>query len=382
VSPLLVLGLFEFVRGALVITLLPMYGQFLAHFDLSVIGTAISLQYLFDNLFRIPSGWLADRFGGKWLIFIGIIISLCGLGLLYLSRNETFFFMGAALFGLGIAPVWPTVVSGIAATMPSQQMGEALSKVFIAWLVGSGLGPILINYIIGRSYKLAFEVLLGVLLIALLILITGQIPRSISPKTSSTAIFLKELGKELLLLKIIYPGMFMQTVSIGILMPVIAVYARTVLGFNATQFAYLLIGIGFVTISLLVPAGKIVDRWGIKGPLIVGFLLAALGMFLLPLQKVVIHALFVGAIIGIGYALIFPSWNSLMARVISAEKQATMWAVFMCIEGLGTATGSYVGGQMWVHFGYQAPFQISALVLAGMGIFYAAGKIDRFLKAS
>jgi len=107
-----------------------------------------------------------------------------------------------------------------------------------------------------------FEFVRGALVIALLIVITGQIPRNISPKTSSTAIFLKELGKELLSLKIIYPGMFMQTVSIGILMPVIAVYARTVLGFNAPQFAYLLIGIGFVTISLLVPAGKLVDRWG------------------------------------------------------------------------------------------------------------------------
>jgi len=71
-----------------------------------------------------------------------------------------------------------------------------------------------------------------------------------------------------------------------------------------------------------------------------------------------------------------------MARVISPEKQGTMWAVFMCIEGAGTATGSYAGGQMWVHFGYQAPFQISALVLAMMGIFYAAGNVDKLLKAS
>ena len=379
-TPLLVLGLIEFVRGALVISLLPLFGQFFAGYDLSVIGTAISIHYVMDNLFRIPSGWLADRYGGKWLISIGIIFSCAGIYLLYTHWNVAFFIFGAGLFGLGIAPVWPTVVSGIAATMPLNQTGEALSKVFVAWLIGSGLGPVLINYAIGRSYGLAFAVLLGVLLMALLVLVVGRLPRGIPQKSLSTSMYLKELWKELLSLKIIYPGMFVQTLSIGILVPVIAVYVHTVLGFNAAQFAYLLIGGGFLTVILLVPAGKLVDRLGIKGPLIAGFLLAAVGMALLPMQKGVSHALFVGAFIGIAYAFIFPSWNALMARVISPEKRGTMWAVFMCIEGLGTATGSYVGGKIWVQFGYHAPFLVSASVLAAMAIFYAAGNIDKLLK--
>lgn len=379
-APLFVLGLLEFARGALVISLIALYGQFVAGFNLSIIGTAISLLYLLDNLFRLPAGWLTDRWGGKWLISVGIVISAFGILLIYMHWNASFFILGAGLFGLGVAPVWPAVISGIAARMPLHHIGEALSKVFIAWLVGAGAGMVVINYLIGYSYVIAFAILWLVLAIAMLLTVIGNLPRIVPEKISSTSAFLKELSKELISLRILYPGMFVQTMSIGLMTPVIAIYARTVFGFSAEQFAYFIIGGGAFTVILLVPAGKLADRLGVKGPLIGGFSLASIGLLLLPMQKVVTHALLVGALIGIAYSLILPAWNGLMARAVSQEKMGTMWAVFMTIEGIGTAVGAYVGGKVGDNFGPQAPFFVSALVLAMMVVFYASGNIDKFIK--
>ncbi|HWQ74692.1 MAG TPA: MFS transporter [Syntrophomonas sp.] len=379
-SPLLILGLFEFARNALVLVFLPLYGQYTAHFDLNVIGTAISLQYVSDNLFRLPSGWLADHLGGKRLIGAGIIISLTGLSVIFMIHSEVSLMLGSILFGLGIAPVWPTVVSGIAVSNPSNQIGEALSKVYIAWLTGAGLGPIILYYIMGRSGQMAFETLLGVLLFTMLVLLVVKMPRRRQSETQSGLNYLKELTAELWSVKIIFPGMFLQTTAIGILMPIIAIFAQSVIGLNSAQLAYYLIGIGTVLIGLLIPAGKLADRFGCKPVLIVGLIMAAAGMLFLPARRTVSHALMAGMIIGIGYAFIFPAWNSLMARVITPQKQGMMWAVFMCIEGLGTAAGSFIGGHMWTHCGYQVPFQISALVLAIMAIFYVTGNVDRLLK--
>jgi MFS family permease len=380
-SPLFVLGLFEFARIGLVVAMLPIYGQHIVHLDLHVIGTAISLQYIFDNIFRLPSGWIADHVGGKWLIGAGIIISLSGLGLIYIARTKVLFILGAILFGLGIAPVWPTVVSGIAASKPADHVGEALSKVFIAWLVGSGLGMMLLYYVMEKSYKLAFAVLAIVLLINLLVLIAGKMPRRRHPETQAGVAYLKGLFNDLWSVKIIFPGMFLQTVAFGILMPGIAVYARSVVNLNSFQFAGFLFAIGTVCIGLLVPAGKLADRLGYKGVLIAGLLIAAAGMVLLPANKTVAYTLVFGIVMGMGYAFIFPSWNSLMARVITPQKQGMMWAVFMCIEGLGTAAGSYAGGYLW-GCGYQVAFRISALVLAAMGMFYAAGKTDHLIRST
>ena len=92
------------------------------------------------------------------------------------------------------------------------------------------------------------------------------------------------------------------------------------------------------------------------------------------------YALLVGAMIGIAYSLILPAWNGLMARAVSPEKMGTMWAVFMTIEGMGTAAGAYIGGKVGDNFGQQAPFLVSAFVLATMVIFYVSGNIDKFIK--
>lgn len=377
ITPLLVLALIEFVRGALIFSLLPLYGQFVAGYSLGVIGTAISLHYLMDNGFRIPAGWLSDRFGGKWLMAGGMIVSGIGLYLLYERWNMTWFMVGAALFGLGTSPVWPTVITGVAAKMPLQHLGEALSKVFIAWLVGAGLGPVGINFIIARSYGLSFVLLGGVLALALFLTVVGVFPRVSEKRSLAPKRYLRELWQEISSLWMLYPGMFVQTMSVGILMPILAIYARTVFGFSTEQFSYLLIGGGGFTVLLLVPAGKLADRLGVKGPLVGGFLVAALALIFLPLQNSVPRALVVGAFLGVAYSFILPAWNGLQARVVSPEKRGTMWAIFMTIEGIGTATGAFVGGKVWDSFGPRAPFFTSAAVLLTMAGFYAYENLER-----
>ena len=174
--------------------------------------------------------------------------------------------------------------------------------------------------------------------------------------------------------------MFVQTMAVGVLMPVITIYAKKVFGISTEQFSYLLIGGGVFTVLLLIPSGKISDRIGVKGPLVVGFLLAAVCLILLPLQVKVIYTLGIGAFLGISYSLILPAWNGLQARAVSPEKRGTMWAIFMTIEGIGTAIGAFVGGMVWDVFGPKAPFFTSALVLSVMAAFYTFINFEKLVK--
>lgn len=366
----LIMGMMEFVRGALVLSLLPIYGQNSSGFSLGVIGTAISLHYLADNLFRIPAGWVNDRLGGKWLLLSGTVLSACGLVLIYFASAAAPLWLGAVLFGLGISPLWPVVISVVSAKMPLEQISEALSKVFIAWLVGSGAGPVLINFILGKSYTLSFLALTILLISAVLLILTMPFNSQERSKSKPLKLFFLELLRESSDFKALYPGMFVQTMSIGILIPVITVYAQTVFGISLEGFSYFLIGAGLFTVILLVPAGKLADRLGVKGPLVVGLAAAALFLTLLPFQRHISNALITGAFIGISYAFILPAWNGLIARVISPEKRGVMWAWFMTVEGIGTAVGSYIGAAVWDGIGHQAPFFFSASVLAIMALVY------------
>ncbi|NPV89155.1 MAG: MFS transporter [Firmicutes bacterium] len=381
-GPIILLGMLEFVRCALVISLLPLYGQYAAGFSLGTVGAAISLHYLSDNLFRLPAGWVNDRVGGKRLLLIGMVLSGLGIYLMYARWNTPVFLLGAVLFGLGVSPIWPVVTSTVAASTSMDKIGQAMSRVFMAWLIGSGLGPVLVNFLIGQSYALAFWSLLGVMGSALLITAFSRFPLAAAEASKDFIAFLRELLQEFISLRVLYPGMLMQTVSIGILLPVIAVYGRTVFDLSAEEFSYLLIGGGAFTVLLLAPAGKLADSLGVKRPLVIGFFGAAFLLALLPLQRTLIPALVIAALIGMAYAFILPAWNGLIARVLSPERRGSMWAVFMTIEGLGTALGAYAGGMVWEGFGQQAPFFLSALILVVMAVFYWSSDLDRLMRVN
>lgn len=118
-----------------------------------------------------------------------------------------------------------------------EQISEALSKVFIAWLVGSGAGPVLINFILGKSYSLSF-LALTLLLISAVVLLILTMPFNSQERSKSKPLklFFLELLRESFDFKALYPGMFVQTMSIGILIPVITVYAQTVFGISLEGF--------------------------------------------------------------------------------------------------------------------------------------------------
>lgn len=378
--PLFVLGLSEFVRGALVFSLIPLFGQKVAGLSLGTIGTAISLHYFFDNLFRLIAGWVVDRMGGKTILSAGIILSGLGIFFLYAHWSVGWFWLGAGLYGLGTAPLWPTVIAGIAAKTPAVKLGEVLSTVFIAWLIGAGLGPVIVNFIINQSYSEAFLVLGLFLLFAFALTLAGEFSEAGRHVCQALPGYFRDLWGKLVELRLLYPGMFIQTMSLGILIPIIAIFTETVWGFRPDQFSYLLIGGGSFTVLLLIPAGKITDRLGIKFSLTGGFFLAGLCLLLLPLQRSVYWVLVIGAFLGVSYAFILPAWNSLQARAASPEKRGTMWAIFMTIEGIGTASGAFIGGKVSDIFGQQSPFYVSSAVLIAMALFYAFGNINKLMQ--
>ncbi|WP_027364212.1 MFS transporter [Desulfotruncus alcoholivorax] len=368
-SPLLVLGVLEFIRGALVFSLLPLYGQYGVGFSLSLISTAISLHYLMDNVFRIPAGWVTDRFGGKWLMVGGIVLALAGLYLLQHSTGGHLFIFGAVLLGLGYTPVWPAVVAETVANMPQQKTSEALGKVILAWLAGAGLGPVLINFVIERSYQWAFICMYALLGLALLLSAWEKKP-AVELTEETWRAHLTGLRQEVASVKILFPGLLAQTVALGILAPVITIYARTVWELSPQQISYYLVVVGVITVLLLLPAGKIADSLGFKGPLLGGLLLAAVALVLLPAQRAITGAVAAGALLGLAYAFILPAWNGLQARMVAQGKQGTMWAIFMTLEGVGTAVGAFIGGKAYEQAGHHLPFWISAILLLTMALFY------------
>ncbi|PWI57969.1 MFS transporter [Sulfoacidibacillus thermotolerans] len=390
-SALVTLLLVEFVRGALLLALLPNIGVDALGLTPAAIGLAISVHYFFDNILRSPMGFLADHFGHRFVLVTGLFIAAVGLIVIARATNPVNLTVGAGILGVGTSPLWPSVISTVTGTVSEQQKASAMGYIYIAWLIGGGAGPVVINLVLGLSYRVAFMLLISLLLLGgLLALLTKPEQSTLQGDEPFLVLiaprrYFSEIIVNLKQIRILFPGMFVQTLAIGILIPVLTPYARVVLGVSPQLQSVAMVIVGGTTAIFLPIMGKLVDRIGARPFLSGGFLLTAIGLILFTLQTAIWPAIGFMLVLALSYAMILPSWNSVLDGAIDREKRGAMWGVFMTVEGLGTATGPYIGGRLWQAFGPQAPFWMSAIVVGTMGLLYLFIRIpglNRHLKPS
>ncbi|MCQ4086041.1 MFS transporter [Saccharibacillus sp. JS10] len=395
----IIVFLTEFVKGALLVTVLPVYMKNILGLPALTISLAFSLQYVGDNLLRSPTGWLAEHVGLRGTITAGLLLSWAAVGVIAFSMTGTSLIVACTLLGIGTAPIWPVVMSTI--SMEAQQDGGTGSKmgsIQIATLAGTGAGPLVSNLLIGDSYRIIFWVLLGVMAIvtaaALLLprhMITPLTPKiirrphagfSFSKKvrrlvkrhTVRSVYSVRKVFRALIELKLtplLYPAMFLQSFAIGILSPVITVYIRNELGMTPGQFNLLLIVGGGVAVIGMIPTGKLVDKFGTRWFLHIGFLLAVIA--LCGIASTHAMSLVWGFVLtaGVGFAMILPAWNTLLAELVPEKERGAIWGVFLTLQGLGTVLGPIAGGWTWDYIGPQAPFWASAISMALLLIIHA-----------
>jgi MFS family permease len=123
---------------------------------------------------------------------------------------------------------------------------------------------------------------------------------------------------------------------------------------------------GIVTVSFLVPVGKLVDRFGIRWFLTTGLVITSATLLIFTSIHSLTLLYVLVAWLGLGYAFIIPSWNALIASAIPPDKRGAVWGFFLTIEGSGMIVGPIVSGKLWDVYGPRAPFWVSGIVLVAL----------------
>ena len=369
----------EFCRGALFIALLPAYltgSPDGLGWSVAAVGLIISGQYLADTLCKAPAGWLVDRFGPWRVLFPSLTLAAVAVYLLPHAHSLGLVALLAFLFGMGASANWPAVLSGSVALGGMRARASATSITFLAWLAGGGPGPVLINFLIGRGYGAAFALLAVIATAGPAVAAIGwsgalgivQMPaRNPSPAFRETA---RDLARQLREAGWLLPGMFVQMLALGIVLPVLVPFARTHLHLaSQAEYGLMLLAGGAVTVALIMPFGRMVDRTGSRRPLIAGFGLGAAAVALLGFAHGGPGLLWRVCLLGFSYALILPAWNGLTVGKIDSGRRGLVLGLFMAIEGLGIASGSALGGTLYTA-AFRAPFLATAGILAAMALFY------------
>ncbi|MFC5651612.1 MFS transporter [Paenibacillus solisilvae] len=379
---LIIMYLVEFVKGALLVSILPVYmGQVLG-LSVYAIGWALALQYIGDNAFRSPLGWIIDRIGYRNVMLFGVVFTFASVVIVSVSSSLGWIILACLLLGIGTSPLWPCVITGATAVAGNEASGTIMSVVYMSWLTGVGCGPIVINFFIVHTYRPAFLLLISMMIVVIIVAlflpgkrksleIEGrEVPHSDESVHLDGVTFGQKVRSYFAKVRsslhaswLLYPAMFMQNFALGLLTPVLTLYARTVLHLSPQKYSLFLIAGGAVTVLFLIPVGKWVDRFGTKWFLHVGFLTAAIALPILGNSRDLPLVLVIVMLVGIGYACIIPAWNALIADAIPKSERGAVWGFFLTIEGLGMVFGSIMSGKLWDSLGPHAPFYVSGSVL-------------------
>lgn len=382
---LIVLFMVEFSRGAFFLSFLPTYTTAFLGWSIATAGLATSVHYFSETILKFFAGWQFDRFG-KPVILAGLFIGLVSLAIAKAYSHPMQLIISSGLFGLGVSPLWIGVITEVA---PVNQINRSsrISLVFTSWLSGMGSGMILINFFISISYDFAYTIIIAVLLSALIISWIyippnpGQHPNNgVTP--GSMLLSLKTMVLNQGVLRVLLPGMFLQTLSVSLLLPILPVLATTRLNLSHDGYAMLIMAGGTATILFIIPMGRLADKINLRIILFIGFASTSSALTALALVGNKDNAFALVLILGISYAAVLPAWNTLLARAVPPENQASGWGFFSSIEGLGISSGPAIGGLLANGFSPSSVLLASGGILLIMAFFYLLYPVDKLLKKS
>ncbi|WP_309122098.1 MFS transporter [Paenibacillus sp.] len=367
----------EFVKGALLVSVLPVYFSRELGLSAYVLGWAFALQYVGDNAFRAPVGWMIDRFGYRLPMSAGLSLGFAGVAALAWLDGPGWMLAGCFLLGAGTSPLWPCVVAGTTEASGASASGRAMSAIYIASFVGTGAGPIAINYLAAEDeMRLPFLVCLALSAAALAagLLLPGRPFAPVAGKRAaapgSMAAGMLETLRGVPGGALLYPAMFLQTLALGLLTPVVTLYAREDLGLRPDEFSVLLLTGGGASLLLLLLVGRLADKYGTRAFLLAGIPLTAASTagFAAVANR---SQLFLAVVaVAIGYALLIPAWNAFVAGSIPKQRRGAAWGAFLAIEGSGFVVGPIVSGWLWESWSHRAPFLASGAASAALFVLY------------
>lgn len=362
----IILYLVEFVRGAALIGFLPIYGKETLGLDLDVIGAAITAHYLIDTALKLGMGYLVHRFPVKKIINIGLFASLIGMALIGFADVPWIFISAAGLYGLGISPIWIYCLTKVREESRGAQMGF----LYMIWLVGLGSGPVVLNLVIVHNEMASYWIM--VLVSAGAWLLSLMIPKEAHAEVVAVP-FRKQLsvlGTHLKDMRLLLPGMILQTLAAGMLQPILPSFVKDHLGMASWQYTLLLLAGGGFTALGLIPMGRLSDRLGKKWFLVVGFLLFGIALYGLTLSPVAMLAFVWAVTLGLSYAAVLPAWNALLAAYVPPEQKGLGWGVLSAVEGVGGLLGPIIGGFAATSFGEPSVVLSTAVIFAVIGVIY------------
>jgi predicted MFS family arabinose efflux permease len=333
------------------------------------LGIVISLLSFTIIATKIPLGILAEKFG-RWPVLPAVAVGLAASFLLYsLAPNLTWIYPARILHAISLAAFAPTALGITQDLAPAGKRGEAMGIYLTSLGLATAIGPFFCTFIVGQaSYAEVFRVtsiipILG--LVPLLIIIQNYSHRPSFRRTDSGPNLLRSLkaitsSRNMLVLT------YLRTVhsfAHAIFITLFSLYAENTLLLFPSIIS-LLFGIKGITNMLSrIPSGKLADKVGYRGPILLAFILLA-AAFLTISETHNIHLILLSMITyGAAHGIRAVTEWSMLGEYAPREAGSVATAYLSTMINVGSALGAMTAGALSIFFAIPSIFKIASVVV-------------------
>lgn len=342
----------------------------------AIIGLIGAAEQFARALTQIPGGYMADRYGRKWLIVVMTIISALSHLIYAFALDWRWLLLGAVIFGVtGIYR--PALDAIVADSVPEDKRGMGFSLINLIASVSTTPAPLLSGYLLVRM-GLVPSVRVSYLLVVLGFLIaaafrfrlkeTIENPHPVNVK-EMVGTYPVSFRESLHVWKLVPRSAFVLFVvnvivsfAIGLFQPILTLWIIEDLGISAVAFSYIMASMFITMIVLAIPAGKMIDKIGKKKPLIGSFILWWITV-LLVFTGDFVRLIIAMSLVGLLQVMISSATSALSADLIPKEHRGKTNGSRGFFSMIGGSIGMMMGGWLYDNISHSVTWYLQLLVI-------------------
>ena len=368
--PILAISIFSAMLGVgLVNPILPLYAQ-----ELGASGTQLGMifsGYAISNSLLTPViGRLSDRRGRRLFICVGLGgYAIISLGYIW-AGNAFQLTLVRMLQGITGAMIIPIAMAYVGDLSPEGEEGKWMGYANAAFFSGFGIGPLLGGVLAERfGMDASFYSFGGLCLLAFLITVLF-LPESRQRKTGEKGHLSFKSMSSSPMIRGLFSFRLVQAVDRGGIMTFLPIFVATYIGLGPTLIGILLATNMLPMMVLLVPAGRLADRFNRRALVVIGNLIYLITLFLIPLANTFWQQLWLCFPRAIGGAISMPAATALTVEEGRKFGMGATMSIMMMAMSVGMALGPTLSGVIADSVGVNAVFYFGGVIgIIGTSLF-------------
>jgi MFS family permease len=344
------------------------------------VGLFFTISAVAPLLFQVFGGWLSDSIGRLQAIAIGSVAGALSY-LFYLFAPSWLWLLPASvLTAMAVAFVSPSFQAFIAEESSEETRGRVYGITSSMFLVVNIVGPLLGGLLAqGISFRMMY--LVAACFYGAAAVIRVVMARHASRKRQQEGSAAEKPSFEgfrrsaMVVLGLLAAGGLVTWIFIsdgvrdvafsltGRLMPL---YLENEMGLTLIQISGLESITAVVAMALMGPSGWLSDRKGERVSIVGGFGIIAVGWAVFLSASSFWHFVISRAIIGVGWALIDPAYNSLISKAVPEKVRGMAFGLFSTSLGLISLPAPWIGARLWESVSPIFPFYVPLVAMVAL----------------